>query len=93
MLALLAPRLPKLKEWAYAGFTFAWIAALVAHHLAGDGLKGLTPPGATDTTCRFVCHPASRPSVGIAYLIVSQGPIPELNFTSGGAHAESPATG
>ena len=43
VLALLAPRLPKLKEWAYAGFTFAWIAALVAHHLAGDGLKGLTP--------------------------------------------------
>lgn len=43
VLALLAPRLPKLKEWAYAGFTFAWIAALVAHNLAGDGLKGLTP--------------------------------------------------
>jgi uncharacterized membrane protein YphA (DoxX/SURF4 family) len=43
VLALLAPRLPKLKEWAYAGFTFAWIAALVAHRLAGDGLKGLTP--------------------------------------------------
>jgi hypothetical protein len=31
------PRLPLLKEWAYAGFTFTWIAATVAHYLAADG--------------------------------------------------------
>src|SRR5688572_22300406 len=35
---LLLPRLPGLKEWAYAGFTFTWIAATVAHYLAADGL-------------------------------------------------------
>jgi hypothetical protein len=35
---LLLPRLPTLKEWAYAGFTFMWIAATVAHYLADDGL-------------------------------------------------------
>jgi hypothetical protein len=35
-IALVAPGFPTLKEWAYAGFTFAWIAAFVAHHLAGD---------------------------------------------------------
>ena len=35
-MALLAPSLPTLKEWAYAGFTFAWIAAVVAHYLAKD---------------------------------------------------------
>jgi uncharacterized membrane protein YphA (DoxX/SURF4 family) len=34
---LLVPRIPKLKEWAYAGFTFAWISASVAHYLAKDG--------------------------------------------------------
>jgi DoxX-like family len=34
---LLLPRLPTLKEWAYAGFTFMWIAAVVAHYLAQDG--------------------------------------------------------
>ena len=39
-LTLLAPGLSKLKEWAYAGFTFAWIAAIVAHYLAGDGFAG-----------------------------------------------------
>ena len=43
VLALVAPRLPKLKEWAYAGFTFAWIAACVAHYLAHDGPKALMP--------------------------------------------------
>ena len=36
-IVLLLPRLPTLKEWAYAGFTFMWIAATVAHYLAADG--------------------------------------------------------
>ena len=36
-IVLLLPRLPTLKEWAYAGFTFMWIAAVVAHYLAADG--------------------------------------------------------
>ena len=30
-ITLVAPGLPKLKEWAYAGFTFAWIAAFQQH--------------------------------------------------------------
>jgi hypothetical protein len=41
--ALVAPGLPKLKEWAYAGFTFTWIAACVAHYLAGDGATSAVP--------------------------------------------------
>jgi uncharacterized membrane protein YphA (DoxX/SURF4 family) len=41
-IVLLLPRLPTLKEWAYAGFTFMWIAATVAHYLADDG-KSLMP--------------------------------------------------
>src|SRR5690242_4802293 len=36
VIALLAPGFPTLKEWAYAGFTFAWISAHIAHHLAHD---------------------------------------------------------
>ena len=32
-IVLLLPRLPTLKEWAYAGFTFMWIAAAVAHYI------------------------------------------------------------
>src|SRR5664279_4147557 len=42
-IVLLIPGWPRLKEWAYAGFTFAWIAAPVAHYLAGDGAKALSP--------------------------------------------------
>ena len=42
-IVLLLPRLPTLKEWAYAGFTFMWIAASVAHYLAGDGALSLLP--------------------------------------------------
>jgi uncharacterized membrane protein YphA (DoxX/SURF4 family) len=42
-IALVVPGLPKLKEWAYAGFTFAWISAFVAHYLAKDGPKAYMP--------------------------------------------------
>ena len=35
-ITLLIPRMPILKEWAYAGFTFAWICAFVAHYLVKD---------------------------------------------------------
>src|ERR1700732_2992399 len=42
-IAVLVPGLPKLKEWAYAGFTFAWISAFVAHYLANDGTKAFMP--------------------------------------------------
>jgi uncharacterized membrane protein YphA (DoxX/SURF4 family) len=41
--ALVVPGLPKLKEWAYAGFTFAWISAFIAHYLANDGPKAFMP--------------------------------------------------
>ncbi len=42
-ITLVVPGLPKLKEWAYAGFTFAWISACVAHYLAKDGPKAFMP--------------------------------------------------
>ena len=42
-IVLIVPGLVKLKEWAYAGFTFAWIAAIVAHYLAHDGKVVFSP--------------------------------------------------
>jgi hypothetical protein len=42
-IVLLLPGLAALKEWAYAGFTFMWIAAVVAHYLAGDGAVTVLP--------------------------------------------------
>ena len=42
-IALIVPGMAKLKEWAYAGFTFAWISAFIAHYLAKDGAKAFAP--------------------------------------------------
>ena len=42
-ITLVVPGLATLKEWAYAGFTFAWISAFVAHYLAKDGSVAFTP--------------------------------------------------
>jgi hypothetical protein len=36
-LVLLAPRFPRLKEWAYAGAFFNYTGAAASHFLAGDG--------------------------------------------------------
>ena len=42
-IVLIVPGFRLLKEWAYAGFTFAWVIAAVAHYLAGDGLSSAMP--------------------------------------------------
>jgi hypothetical protein len=40
---LLLPGLRVLKEWAYAGVSFAWSMAFLAHRLAGDGTVAFLP--------------------------------------------------
>ena len=63
-IVLLVPRLPTLKEWAYAGFTFTWIAATVAHYLAADG-KSLFPVALLGfLAVSYVTRPAIRPGAG-----------------------------
>jgi uncharacterized membrane protein YphA (DoxX/SURF4 family) len=42
-ITIIVPGLLTLKEWAYAGFTFAWIAAVAAHYLAKDGSVAFFP--------------------------------------------------
>ena len=60
-IALLVPGLPKLKEWAYAGFTFAWISAFVAHYLANDGAQAVMPPILLALLAvSYVTRPANR---------------------------------
>jgi hypothetical protein len=60
-LALLVPGWPRLKEWAYAGFTFAWIAAIVAHYLA-DGPAAAAPPAVllVVLVVSYLTRPAGR---------------------------------
>jgi hypothetical protein len=43
VIALLVPGFIKLKEWAYAGFTFAWICAFVAHYSMGQKAEAIFP--------------------------------------------------
>jgi uncharacterized membrane protein YphA (DoxX/SURF4 family) len=60
-IVLLLPRLPTLKEWAYAGFTFMWIAAAVAHYLAGDGPLSLLPLALiASLAVSYTTRPANR---------------------------------
>lgn len=42
--ALAAPMLPAVKEWAYAGLFFTFTGAIVAHLGAGDGVGGVVAP-------------------------------------------------
>jgi hypothetical protein len=66
-ITLVVPRLPILKEWAYAGFTFTWIAATVAHYLAGDGPLVFAPLGfLTLLGISYVTRPANRRVIGTA---------------------------
>ena len=41
--AVLAPRLPLLKEWAYAGFFFAMSGAVCSHLASGDAPNAVFP--------------------------------------------------
>lgn len=42
--AVLIPKLPILKEWAYAGFFFAMSGAVFSHLALGDGVKEIFGP-------------------------------------------------
>ena len=44
--ALLQTRLPRLREWAYAGFTINLIGATASHLLAGDAIGHAMAPAA-----------------------------------------------
>jgi uncharacterized membrane protein YphA (DoxX/SURF4 family) len=41
--ALLVPRFPRLKEWAYAGAVFTYTGAAASHLAVGDGAGALGP--------------------------------------------------
>jgi hypothetical protein len=62
VIAVLAPRLPLLKEWAYAGFFFAMSGAIAAHLAVGDAAKELFGPSLLLllTIISWYCRPAER---------------------------------
>ena len=75
-IVLLLPRRPTLKEWAYAGFTFTWIAATVAHYLAGDGPLSLLPVALIGVLAvSYVARPAERRGAEEAMLLTRLDPV------------------
>lgn len=42
--AVLIPKYPLVKEWAYAGFFFAMSGAVFSHIVSGDGVKDIFGP-------------------------------------------------
>lgn len=42
-IAILTGKIPRLKEWAYAGFAFDFLGATASHILAGDSSNALFP--------------------------------------------------
>ena len=88
-IVLLLPRLPTLKEWAYAGFTFMWIAATVAHYLAADG-KSLLPVALLGLLAvSYVTRPANRRGFAKSMLARADGstPLPASGRTAPSAVA------
>src|SRR5262249_50200255 len=68
--AIIAPRFPRLKEWAYAGSFFTWSGAVASHLLAGDGIEAWMGPlvFTTFAIVSWVLRPADRrsPSAALA---------------------------
>jgi putative NADH-flavin reductase len=61
-LALLAPHLPRLKEWAYAGLIFNYTGAAASHLVMGDGARALVGPifFAALTSISWALRPSAR---------------------------------
>ena len=61
-IAILAPRFPRLKEWAYAGIFFNMTGAFVSHAVWGDAPWHLVATGviALLTVASWALRPATR---------------------------------
>ena len=61
-IVLLLPGLALLKEWAYAGVTFAWVMAFIAAYSTGEGANVWSMPPAllVILAVSYLTRPASR---------------------------------
>lgn len=61
VIALLVPGFPLLKEWAYAGFAFTFVGAVVSHALNHEIPQIIPPVIATVVlTISYACRPETR---------------------------------
>jgi hypothetical protein len=63
---LLLPGFALLKEWAYAGVTFAWVMAFISAYLSGEGAQvwSLPPVLLVLLLVSYVTRPPSRRLIG-----------------------------
>lgn len=68
VVAVLIPRFPLLKEWAYAGFLFAMSGAILSHVAAGDDAKEYFGPTLLLilTVLSWYFRPADRKAISVA---------------------------
>jgi hypothetical protein len=66
-IAILIPKFPVLKEWAYAGFFFTMSGAVFSHAAVGDGATDFIGPALliTLTFVSWFLRPASRKTVTV----------------------------
>ena len=66
-IAVLIPKFPLLKEWAYAGFLFVMTGAIFSHLAVGDPIKGIFPALLLLmlTVVSWYFRPASRRTVSV----------------------------
>lgn len=66
-IAILLPRFPLLKEWAYAGFFFVMTGAIYSHLASGDSINQTFPSILllTLTICSWYFRPPNRRLVAV----------------------------
>ncbi len=69
--AVVVPRLPRLKEWAYAGMIFDLSGGAISRAVAGDGAIGIAPP--LFVAALVVTSWALRPADRVLGSIVARG--------------------
>ena len=67
VVAVLIPKFPLLKEWAYAGFFFSMSGAIFSHIAMGDGVKELFGPSLLIvlTVVSWYFRPISRKIISV----------------------------
>ncbi len=66
-IAVIIPKFPLVKEWAYAGFFFAMTGAIFSHIAMGDGAKELFGPSLLIvlTVISWYFRPISRKNISV----------------------------
>ena len=69
VIAVLIPKFPLLKEWAYAGFFFAMSGAIFSHIAMGNSMKEIFPPLLllTLTLVSWYFRPADRKIISVNF--------------------------